>query len=230
MRRLGLRVLVAEDNPVNRNLLVRQLEELGCEVTLCADGVETLARWSADEFDVLVTDMNMPLMNGYELVRTLRARSTNAPIIGLTADALQTQRDAGFAAGLNAWVVKPVDLRTLHDALSTACARIIGSKFAGPPPPTKPKELFDSHLRAAFNTTMREDMASMRAALAARDAPAAVATLHRMRGSLAVMNAEDIARFCGVLEQKIAEEGMTAMLENAVKSTLAQLTERFTEL
>lgn len=51
-----------------------------------------------------------------------------------------------------------------------------------------------------------------------------------MRGSLAVMNAEDIARFCGVLEQKIAEEGMTAMLENAVKSTLAQLTERFTEL
>ena len=230
LRRLGLRVLVAEDNPVNRNLLVRQLEELGCEVTLCADGVETLARWSADEFDVLVTDMNMPLMNGYELVRTLRARSTNAPIIGLTADALQTQRDAGFAAGLNAWVVKPVDLRTLHDALSTACARIIGSKFAGPPPPTKPKELFDSHLRAAFNTTMREDMASMRAALAARDAPAAVATLHRMRGSLAVMNAEDIARFCGVLEQKIAEEGMTAMLENAVKSTLAQLTERFTEL
>ena len=54
-------------------------EELGCEVTLCADGVETLARWSADEFDVLVTDMNMPLMNGYELVRTLRA--ANAPII-----------------------------------------------------------------------------------------------------------------------------------------------------
>ncbi|MGD7366507.1 response regulator, partial [Ralstonia pseudosolanacearum] len=86
LRRLGLRVLVAEDNPVNRTLLVRQLEELGCEVTLCVDGVETLARWNADEFDVLITDMNMPLMNGYELVRALRARSTNAPIIGLTAN------------------------------------------------------------------------------------------------------------------------------------------------
>lgn len=138
LRRLGLRVLVAEDNPVNRTLLVRQLEELGCEVTLCADGIETLARWNGDEFDVLITDMNMPLMDGYELVRTLRARSTNAPIIGLTADALQTQRDAGFAAGLNAWVVKPVDLRTLHDALSTACSRIISAKFAGPPPPPSP--------------------------------------------------------------------------------------------
>lgn len=230
LRRLGLRVLVAEDNPVNRTLLVRQLEELGCEVTLCADGVETLARWNGDEFDVLITDMNMPLMNGYELVRTLRARSTNAPIIGLTADALQTQRDAGFAAGLNAWVVKPVDLRTLHDALSTACARIISAKFAGPPPPTKPKGLFDDHLRTAFNTTMREDMASMRAALAAHDATAAIATLHRMRGSLVVMNAEDIARFCGVLEQKIADEGLTPMLENAARSTLAQLADRYKEL
>ena len=230
LRRLGLRVLVAEDNPVNRTLLVRQLEELGCEVTLCVDGVETLARWNSDEFDVLITDMNMPLMNGYELVRTLRARHTKAPIIGLTADALQTQRDAGFAAGLNAWVVKPVDLRTLHDALSTACARIISAKFAGPPPPNRPKEFYDSQLRAAFNTTMREDMAAMRAALAARDAAAIVSTLHRIRGSLVVMNAEEIARFCGVLEQKIAEEGLTPVLENAVKSTLAQLAEQFKEL
>lgn len=230
LRRLGLRVLAAEDNPVNRTLLVRQLEELGCEVTLCADGVETLARWNSDEFDVLITDMNMPLMNGYELVRTLRARSTNAPIIGLTADALQTQREAGFAAGLNAWVVKPVDLRTLHDALSTACARIISAKFAGPPPQNKPKEFYDDHLRAAFHTTMREDMAAMRAALAAHDPAAAVAMLHRMRGSLVVVNAEDIARFCGVLEQKIATDGLTPVLENAIKSTLAQIAEQFKEL
>ncbi|MFY4051266.1 Hpt domain-containing protein, partial [Achromobacter xylosoxidans] len=137
---------------------------------------------------------------------------------------------AGFAAGLNAWVVKPVDLRTLHDALSTACARIISAKFASPPPPNLPKEFYDSQLRAAFNTTMREDMAAMRAALAARDAAAIVSTLHRIRGSLVVMNAEEIARFCGVLEQKIAEEGLTPVLENAVKSTLAQLAEQFKEL
>ena len=204
-------------------------EELGCEVTLCADGVETLARWSADEFDVLVTDMNMPLMNGYELVRTLRARSTNAPIIGLTADALQTQRDAGFAAGLNAWVVKPVDLRTLHDALSTACARIIGSN--SPDRRRRPSPRSSSTAICARPSIPPCARTWRRCGRPwPRDAPAAVATLHRMRGSLAVMNAEDIARFCGVLEQKIAEEGMTAMLENAVKSTLAQLTERFTEL
>lgn len=234
LRRLGLRVLVAEDNPVNRTLLVRQLEELGCEVTLCVDGVETLARWNADEFDVLITDMNMPLMNGYELVRALRARSTNAPIIGLTANALQAQREAGLAAGLNAWIVKPVDLRTLHDALSTACARIISAKFTVPPQASlereKSKEFYETQLRAAFNTTMREDMASMREALAARDPAAAVSTLHRMRGSLVVVNADETARFCGVLEQKIAAEGLTPVLENAVRSTLAQLTEKFKEL
>lgn len=227
-------MLVAEDNPVNRTLLVRQLEELGCEVTLCVDGVETLARWNADEFDVLITDMNMPLMNGYELVRALRARSTNAPIIGLTANALQAQREAGLAAGLNAWIVKPVDLRTLHDALSTACARIISAKFTVPPQASlereKSKEFYETQLRAAFNTTMREDMASMREALAARDPAAAVSTLHRMRGSLVVVNADETARFCGVLEQKIAAEGLTPVLENAVRSTLAQLTEKFKEL
>lgn len=51
-----------------------------------------------------------------------------------------------------------------------------------------------------------------------------------MRGSLVVVNAEEIARFCGVLEQKIAEDGITPMLETAVKSTLAQLTEKFKDL
>ncbi|WP_414826766.1 Hpt domain-containing protein [Achromobacter ruhlandii] len=94
----------------------------------------------------------------------------------------------------------------------------------------KSKEFYETQLRAAFNTTMREDMASMREALAARDPAAAVSTLHRMRGSLVVVNADETARFCGVLEQKIAAEGLTPVLENAVRSTLAQLTEKFKEL
>lgn len=70
----------------------------------------------------------------------------------------------------------------------------------------------------------------MRMAQAERKPEAIVAILHRMRGSLVVVNSEDIARFCGVLEQRIATEGLTPLLDNAIKSTLTQIAERFKEL
>lgn len=70
--RLELRILVAEDNPVNQAIIKEQLEALGCSVSLAANGEQALQLWQPEAFDLVLTDVNMPLMNGYELARTLR--------------------------------------------------------------------------------------------------------------------------------------------------------------
>ncbi|MFV7425501.1 ATP-binding protein [Stenotrophomonas geniculata] len=230
LRRLGLRVLVAEDNPVNGRLLMRQLEELGCVATLCSDGASALASWSGDRFDALITDINMPAMGGHDLVRTLRARRVTAPVIGLTADALQSQRDAGLAAGLNAWLSKPVDLRTLYDALSKACAAVISEWPPEPLSTTTWHSVVDDQILRAFKETMHQDIRAIEDALDSARQDDVLALLHRIRGSLAVVNDEENARFCAVLEERISEHGLNPMLENAVRSTLLQLKKKIGEM
>ena len=72
---LGLRVLVAEDNPINQATLRNQLEQLGCTVTVASDGADALSLWPLTQYDALLTDVNMPKLNGYELASALRARA-----------------------------------------------------------------------------------------------------------------------------------------------------------
>lgn len=225
LRRLGLRVLVAEDNPVNRTLLMHQLEELGCSVSICANGDETLKRWNNADFDVLLTDMNLPGMSGYDLTGTLRARGVNAPIIGVTASAQPDQRELGESVGLTAWVIKPIDLRTLYDILRRACADGGPAGKAGyrAPPPSDHQRGLQDTLHAVFRETMSKDLPTAWQALADRDGQEVAFTLHRMRGALAVVRATELASFCEVLEERISADGLTPVLINAMRSMLEEL-------
>ncbi len=108
-----LRVLVAEDNPVNQVTLRGQLESLGCEVTVADDGEEALALWDISPHDLVLTDVNMPYLNGYELAERLRAEGVACPIVGVTANAMLDEENRCLDAGMNAWLVKPIPLRTL---------------------------------------------------------------------------------------------------------------------
>ncbi|WP_373769407.1 response regulator, partial [Delftia acidovorans] len=108
-----LRVLVAEDNPVNQVTLRGQLESLGCEVTVADDGEEALALWDISPHDLVLTDVNMPYLNGYELAERLRAEGVACPIVGVTANAMLDEENRCLDAGMNAWLVKPIQLRTL---------------------------------------------------------------------------------------------------------------------
>ncbi|WP_312254256.1 ATP-binding protein [Stutzerimonas nitrititolerans] len=121
---LGLRVLLVEDNPINQLILRDQLEALGCAVELTADGRQALARWRPDAFDVVITDANMPHLNGYELARTLRQRGYCGPIIGAIANAMHEERERCLAAGMNLCLLKPVDLRTLRQCLNNLPAEV----------------------------------------------------------------------------------------------------------
>jgi len=118
MRRLDLRVLVAEDNIINQLILKDQLEELGCSVVLVSDGDEALQRWKLGQFDLILSDVNMPKMNGYALARELRRQGCVVPIIGATANAMRGEEELCMAAGMNHCLVKPFALQALFNCLA----------------------------------------------------------------------------------------------------------------
>lgn len=115
--KLGLRILVAEDNVINQLILRDQLEEMGCTVTLASDGMEALERWQEGKFDLVLTDVNMPRMNGYELAAQLRNMKVTQPIIGATANAMRDEGERCLSAGMNHCLIKPFTLHTLYNCL-----------------------------------------------------------------------------------------------------------------
>lgn len=114
---LNLRLLVAEDNLINQLILRDQLEELGCCVVLAGDGIEALSLWGETAFDMILTDVNMPRMNGYELTEQLRRLGCALPIIGATANAMLDEAERCLSAGMDHCLVKPFTLRALYQCL-----------------------------------------------------------------------------------------------------------------
>lgn len=116
---LGLRVMVVEDNIISQIILREQLEHLGCKVVTVVNGHEALRRWSAQEYDVVITDLNMPLMGGNELVRALRKLDYQGVILGLTASTAPDAARLGIEAGMDQVLLKPLPLLTLAQTLHT---------------------------------------------------------------------------------------------------------------
>jgi len=227
---LGLRVLVAEDNPVNRMLLQAQLEELGCTVTVAANGEEALRRWQADACDVVLTDVNMPVMDGYAFARALRARDAALPIIGVTANAMRDEGERCLAAGMNAWLTKPMSLQTLYARLRQAAGQrgVPGREAAADQEhaegarrgakaaagvdeaaagqlPAADALAVPAGMHALFLSTMREDLEAIRAAIGRDDAAQVRQLLHRMRGALAVARGEAMVVACRELERALPD-------------------------
>ena len=107
-----LRVLLAEDNAVNQKLAVRLLEKQGHVVTVANDGVQAVAAVQNGEFDVVLMDVQMPNMGGLEAVAAIRARERgtgkHVPIVAMTAHAMKGDQESCLAAGMDAYVSKPI--------------------------------------------------------------------------------------------------------------------------
>lgn len=108
-------ILIVEDNAMNRDVLSRLLTRRGYAVTMANDGAEGLEAARRDVPDLILLDMGLPVIDGYEVARRLKADSLTAkvPVIALTARALSTDRDEALAAGCDDYDVKPVDLTRL---------------------------------------------------------------------------------------------------------------------
>ena len=115
MGELAGRVLLVEDNPVNQLVGRSFLEQLGLAVEVVDDGRKAVER--AGDYDLVLMDCQMPVMDGFEATRRLRELGVTVPIIALTADLVDDRRAQCLAAGMNGFIGKPVRLSTLRAAL-----------------------------------------------------------------------------------------------------------------
>ncbi|MGS1011748.1 ATP-binding protein [Achromobacter anxifer] len=114
---LGMHLLVVEDNPVSKQILREQLEHLGCTVVLAAHGREALSRPDMAAFDAVLTDLQMPQLDGYELTRALRRQGYSRPVLGITANAFTEDLQRSAAAGITRVLLKPLPIDALRQAL-----------------------------------------------------------------------------------------------------------------
>lgn len=113
------RVLLVEDHPANRLIARRLLLRLGCDVVEAADGVEAVERFSPERFDLVLMDLHMPRMDGFEASRRIHALDPRVPIVALTAEVLPATGDRCRRAGMVLHLTKPVDREELRNALLT---------------------------------------------------------------------------------------------------------------
>ncbi|MBU9511806.1 transporter substrate-binding domain-containing protein [Burkholderia multivorans] len=252
--RAGRRVLVAEDNPINREVKIAQMKMLGYPCDVAADGIEALRMYRTGRYAILLTDCHMPLLDGFQLARTIRAEEAGTqkrlPIIGVTASTLERDRLNCTAAGMDGCLTKPVGLRELErclkkwlDAEEAGTADEPASTPEGcadlDEPVAQALELLYPNLsdRAAFVqlfvTQFGADLAELARADEHDDIVAQADLLHRIAGSLSVLGLrawqEEIAALRRGLERipRAARRARIGRVVERGRQLGAALTRRF---
>jgi len=173
-------------------------------------------------------------MNGYELVKALRAQGATVPVIGVTANAMREEEERCLAAGMTSWLVKPISLSTLRRHLQGSRAPSADIADATAPPRAtrqpEPAPAVPEKYRALFVDTMEADIAQMVRALETNDQRLLSRTLHRMRGALSVMQMTAITERLEALEEQLRSAGLNAAalaeshaVVELLRDTLAQV-------
>jgi CheY-like chemotaxis protein len=146
--RQGRLILVAEDNEINRKVILRQFTLLGFTADMVSDGQQALVKWRSGDYALVLTDLHMPEMDGYDLTRAIRAEEGNArrtPIIVLTANALKDEGARCRALGTDDFLTKPVQLASMKAVLERWLPRVESQRANTRMPPTS----IDSEILAA---------------------------------------------------------------------------------
>ncbi|WP_342623001.1 hybrid sensor histidine kinase/response regulator [Pseudomonas alkylphenolica] len=229
---LQLHILVAEDNPINQAILKEQLEALGCSAVVVSNGEQALHLWQPEVFDLVLTDVNMPVMNGYELTKVLRAHDNQLPIIGVTANAMREEGLRCLEVGMNAWIVKPLSLQTLRAHLIKLCkpmlhsgpSRLEPETLSASPAATQTDSVkLSPAMRPLFINTMQQDIELIRSALEQQDPRALAERLHSMAGALGAVQASSLASHCIDLEYQLHNTRLDIALTEKVQLVLKRL-------
>ena len=124
-----VKILLVEDNEMNRDMLSRRLKRKGYEVVMAVDGQEGVNMATSESPAVILLDMSLPIMDGWEAARQLKANpdTKGIPILGLSAHAMTPDRDKAIAAGCDDYDTKPVDIKRLLGKIQ----ELLGTSDAG---------------------------------------------------------------------------------------------------
>jgi CheY-like chemotaxis protein len=124
-----VKILLVEDNEMNRDMLSRRLKRKGYEVVMAVDGQEGVNMATSESPAVILLDMSLPIMDGWEAARQLKANpdTKGIPILGLSAHAMTPDRDKAIAAGCDDYDTKPVDIKRLMGKIEA----LLGTSDAG---------------------------------------------------------------------------------------------------
>ncbi len=210
----ALNILVIDDYPANRQLLTQQLNYLGHRVEDAEDGAHGLRAWRNGQFDVVITDCNMPLMNGYELARAIRAEETarGSPpslILGFTANAQPEEKGRCLAAGMDDCLFKPISLKDLSArlaGLATEQGDAAGFSADDDIDLTSVEHLaggdIDSikSLLGDLAASNEQDMARLMQLFTRHDLQGLADIAHRVKGGARIIKAQRLIRCCEDLE------------------------------
>ena len=181
-------ILVAEDNDINQKVIRQQLNLLGYAADIASDGREALKRWQSGDYNLLLTDLHMPEMDGFELTKDIRAVETDQkhiPIVALTANALKGEKERCLQAGMDDYLSKPVQLDDLRSILE--------------------KYLPNQQSIEAIKSASRPDLSNSKAKSELAETPLNIHVLEELVGDDPVMIKEMLLEF-RVSAEKIASE------------------------
>jgi two-component system, sensor histidine kinase and response regulator len=242
----GGRVLVVEDNLVNQKVAQKFLERLGCSVRVASDGAEAVEITAREPFDLILMDMQMPVMDGLEATRAIRAKESGGartPIVALTANVLAGQFQSCLDAGMDDVLAKPLDASRLKDVLdrfvikAPAAAAPVPLPSQGPSLASPPLDLarlaglagddaaFMRELLATFRASAAAVLGELREALQALDRDRLRRSAHKLRGASDNIGATRLRELAALVESEaaaLAGEDLQRTVE-AIAAELAAL-------
>lgn len=239
----AMRVLLVEDNVVNQTFALALLRQRGAIVTLAETGREAVLAWAPGRFDLVLMDIQMPEMDGLEAAMIIRSREMagqHTPIIALTARGLKGDRELCLAAGMDAYVMKPLRIRELMDTideLTRGCTSRLAPIKAPAPIPTDVFDVERLRTNIGGDEAMLEELlvlffsdapmylGTIALSAAAHDPDALANAAHAIKGSAAAIAADAMSRTAHALERAARQHELTqfAGLIDQLQSDLVEL-------
>jgi PAS domain S-box-containing protein len=240
-RRHPLRILLAEDNVVNQKVALRLLAQMGYRADVAANGLEAIEAVERQTYDVVLMDVQMPELDGFEASREINRRwpAARPRIVAMTANAMQGDRELCVAAGMDDYVAKPIRVEELVAALERSPAHRDAASAAGPAERAAPAATaidravferlvattggpFVAVLIDTFGEDARELLAALRRALAATDRDAFRRAAHSLKSTAESLGATGLA----ALAREIEATARAGSLDGAA-GRLERLTEHY---
>lgn len=203
-------VLVAEDDEINRELIRDQLDALGYTSDIVENGLIALRTFNASHYDIVLTDLSMPVMDGYTFAECLKNQGEHTPVIAITADITASDSQRIRETGIAGILLKPMSLGsidfTVRKYLASGVAPAISAEMEAAA--KQRTALIAARLSESLNRQTAQSLDDLKRAITEGDRETAFSLLHSIKGSFAMLHLEEVAAMCAKLESALKEEAV----------------------